>query len=80
MIPQAPLSFLVRPGDSGTWMMEKLHNTGDWHVTGYNTGQFPHTVYLEFAVSPVSRPLTRDDTILAIGGLGMANLLPTRRG
>lgn len=76
VIPETPGGYTVADGESGSWQIENLHNTGDWHVTGYNTGAFPHAVRLEFLVSPISRPLTIDDRAAAVASLAMANLVP----
>ena len=33
--------------------MEGLHDSGKWETTGYNTGAFPHAVFVRFHASPV---------------------------
>lgn len=54
VIPTTQGAFIVAAGESGTWILAGLHNTGDWHVTGYNTGAYPHSVTLDFWVRPIS--------------------------
>lgn len=77
VIPATPGAFMVAVGESGVWQLAGLHNTGDWNVTGYNLGAYPHTIYLEFMVSPIGNPLTQADRIAAVAGLAMANLVPS---
>lgn len=80
VIPEALGAYLVTAGESGTWQLEGLHTSGDWNVTGYNTGAYPHTVYLEFLVRSISQPPTLADRVDAIAGLAMANLVPEYGG
>lgn len=55
VLPKNPGAFLVTAGESGSWIVENLHDSGKWEITGYNTGAFPHTVYLRFHASPVGK-------------------------
>lgn len=48
VIPADYGTYLIAEGESGNWAMEGLHDSGAWQVTGYNLGNQPHTVMLEF--------------------------------
>lgn len=48
IFPQPSTAFIVRSGSAGEYELEGLHNTGDWSVITYNTGQFPHTIQVTF--------------------------------
>lgn len=75
VIPVTPGAFIIASGESGLWPIVGLHTSGDWHVTGYNTGAYPHAINLEFLVSPVSPPPASLGDPAAIAGLAMANLI-----
>lgn len=64
VIPKNQGAFIVADNQGGTWELAELHNTGAWQVTGYNTGAFNHSVFLEFHTRPIQSP----DPL--IGGLG----------
>lgn len=42
--------WLVANGETGTWHVSDLPDSGSWQLTAYNTGSLPHSVYLEFTV------------------------------
>jgi hypothetical protein len=50
VIPPTEGQFFIRSGSSGGYDTEGMHTTGDWSVIGYNTGQFPHTIHVNFTV------------------------------
>jgi hypothetical protein len=79
VIPANPGSFLVDDGRDGFWQLDSLHTSGDWNVTGYNTGNYPHTVYLEFLVSPIVAAVDQAALINNIAGLAMSNLIQPSR-
>lgn len=56
VLPFPSTPWVIAEGRSGYWQVEGLPNSGDWQVTGYNTGINPHSVYLTFHVGPASRP------------------------
>lgn len=76
VIPETPGAFIIADGESGVWQLTGLHTSGDWHVTAFNTGAFPHVINLEFFVSPISTPPTAADQIAEVAGLAMASLIP----
>lgn len=72
VVPSTQGAFIVAAGEAGTWMLEGWHATGDWHVTGYNTGAFPHSVTLDFWVRPISALPLPGARYAAIAGLAAA--------
>lgn len=48
VIPIQPNTWVVADDQSETWPLTGYLDSGNWQVTAYNTGQFPHTVYLTF--------------------------------
>lgn len=55
VLPKALGSWIVTEAEKGSWQVEGLHDSGKWEITGYNTGTFPHTVYVRFHASPITR-------------------------
>lgn len=74
VIPIQPQTYIVTDNQTATWDLEDYLDSGNWQVTGYNTGVYPHTVYFTFLLdlvgSGVSGPVTpaTDDT----SALGLA--------
>lgn len=52
VLPKNQGAFIITDGQSGTWALEELHDSGKWEVTGYNTGAFAHSVNVRFHVRP----------------------------
>src|SRR5579859_3683926 len=48
LLPSASGTWFIRSGNAGGLASENLPTSGDWSVTGYNTGAFNHTVYVTF--------------------------------
>lgn len=49
-VPVLPLptgTYVIADGESGSWSVEDLPDSGAWQVTAYNTGAFNHSVYLD---------------------------------
>ena len=46
--------WVVADDQDDTWPLQDLPDSGAWEVTGYNTGAFPHTVYLTFLLDLVT--------------------------
>lgn len=55
LFPSSTGTWFVRSGHAGGVSVEDMPNTGDWSVTGYNTGAFNHTIYVTFEVSLIKR-------------------------
>ena len=54
VIPWGDTNWIVADDESDTVPMTNAPESGDWSLTGYNTGLLPHTVYLQFQLEPVS--------------------------
>lgn len=48
IIPANANSWVVTSDERIPWPLTNYPDSGAWQVKGYNTGTFPHTVYLEF--------------------------------
>ena len=48
VIPIQQNTFIVTDNQSDTWFLDGYLDSGNWQVTGYNTGLYDHTVYLTF--------------------------------
>jgi hypothetical protein len=51
VVPVNRGAFMVRDGTIDGAELARLHNSGKWDVTAYNTGTFPHTIYISMYVS-----------------------------
>lgn len=54
IIPRAAGSWVIADGQSGTWSLENLPDSGAWELTGYNTGINPHTVYVTYLTEVIA--------------------------
>lgn len=41
-------AWIVRDGDAGSSALSRLPDSGAWEITGYNTGNNPHSIYVTF--------------------------------
>jgi hypothetical protein len=58
VLPAQLGTWIVTDDEVIRWPLEGQHDSGSWEFTGYNTGQFPHTVTVRFLVDPVTtRPV-----------------------
>ena len=48
VIPVNGSQWIIHDGDSTVSELDRLPDSGDWQVAGYNTGTFPHTIYVTF--------------------------------
>jgi hypothetical protein len=48
VIPIQPQTYVITDNQADTWDLEGYLDSGNWQVTAYNTGIYPHTVYLTF--------------------------------
>lgn len=48
--------WIIADDAADTWQVRDQPDSGAWEVTGYNTGTYPHTVYLDFMLEPVAVP------------------------
>lgn len=56
VIPVNPPSWLIRDGSADASELAHLPDSGDWQVSAYNTGAFPHTIYITY-YAQVIRPV-----------------------
>lgn len=48
IIPAIPGSWIVTDNEPIDWPLHNYIDSGGWQVFGYNTGQYPHSIYLTF--------------------------------
>lgn len=48
VIPIQQNTYIVTDNQSDTWELDGYLDSGNWQLTGYNTGLYDHTVYLTF--------------------------------
>jgi len=48
VIPTLSDPWVIDDGQTGTFALDGYPDSGAWQVTGYNTGTYPHSVYLTF--------------------------------
>lgn len=46
--------FLVTSNERLIFVADQWPDTGSWQIAGYNTGQYPHTIYVTFELNPIS--------------------------
>lgn len=56
IIPANPGVFIVANDDHYDWTLQNMPTSGSWQLSGYNTGIYDHTVYLQFALDLVQSP------------------------
>jgi hypothetical protein len=65
VIPQNVGNYIIADNEADDWQIAGLPDSGAWQLTGYNTGVYDHTVYLDFHVTPVSSGTTTGGDIMA---------------
>ena len=75
VIPIQPGAWMVTDNQADTWQLDGYLDSGNWQVTAYNLGVYPHTVYLTFlldlpgpAVFPVPSPPGSGAGVIGIAG------------
>lgn len=58
VIPVVPGTWIVADDESDDWALDGYPTAGNWQVTGYNTGVYPHTVYLTFLLDLITPAVT----------------------
>lgn len=56
VLPFPPGTWIIADGQAGEFSGGALPDSGAWQLTGYNTGTFPHTVYVTFHLAAIRRP------------------------
>lgn len=55
VVPVSSDTWVVDDGTDGTFSLDGYPDSGAWQVIGYNTGSFPHSVFLTFHLDLVIR-------------------------
>lgn len=58
VIPLVAGTWIIADGESDTWPLDGYLDSGNWQVTGYNTGTFDHAVYLDFLLDLIRPAVT----------------------
>lgn len=64
VIPANRGAWIIRDGSIDGAALARLHNSGKWDVTAYNTGTHPHTVYISMYVALI---VTKPAPIMPFG-------------
>lgn len=56
VIPEQTGQFIVTDDEVIHWPLENYIDSGSWTFFGYNTGAFPHTLYVRFQLGLVQQP------------------------
>lgn len=56
VVPVASDTWVIDDGTAGTFTLDGYPDSGAWQVIGYNTGTFPHSVFLTFHLDLVEQP------------------------
>lgn len=84
VIPIQQGSYIVTDNQFATWDLEGYLDSGNWAVTGYNLGLYPHTVHLTFALdlpgSVVVPPTPPDSGGVGVVGTGGTVTTPPPAG
>lgn len=54
IIPYQEGEWVVTDDDKIEWPLDNQIDSGAWELYAYNDGDFPHTLYIRFAVDPVT--------------------------
>lgn len=79
VIPIQQNTFMVTDNQSDTWYLEDYLDSGNWQVSAYNTGIYPHSVYLTFLLSLPGAGATPPVPLsgAAVGVVGVGGSVPT---
>lgn len=75
VIPIVRNTYMVTDNQADTWELDGYLDSGNWAVTAYNTGIYPHTLYLTFALdltgtAPTSTPPPTGQGVGVVGSTG----------
>ncbi len=57
VLPKNAGAFIVAHETMGEYVLRNHPDSGDWSVTTYNTGGFPHDLYVTFFAQVIPRPV-----------------------
>lgn len=52
VIPAGQGNYIIADDEYQTWPVTGFQSSGSWQVTGYNTDNYDHSVYLDFLTVP----------------------------
>lgn len=58
VLPDNAGGFIVADDEYDEWTISGLPDSGAWQLSGYNTGVYDHTVYLDFHFTPIGAVTT----------------------
>ena len=74
VIPIQQKTYVVTDNQTATWPLEGYLDSGNWAVTAYNTGVYPHTIYFTFLLgligAGVAQPVPASQDVTGALGLG----------
>ncbi len=68
VFPEASGQWIVTDAQNLSWPLEDAIDSGAWEFFGYNTGSYPHTVYVTFQCDLPQEPTTGTAPIAALVG------------
>ena len=75
VIPIQPDTYVVTDNQAATWELDGYLDSGNWQVTAYNTGAYPHMVCFTFQLDlpapadlPVTPPAGTGAAVIGMGG------------
>lgn len=79
VIPIQSGTYIVTDNQADTWNLEGYLDSGNWQVTGYNTGLYDHTVYLTFLLNlpGVTEVVSTPPTGIGVGVIGTGGTVTT---
>lgn len=70
IIPFNDDTFVIADNETFEWDNQGWPNSGAWQVFMFNTGQYPHTVYIYFTVELPDAPIEQAMSIIPAESLG----------
>lgn len=55
MVPASATDWIVASGETLEWGMAGQVESGAWQVVAYNTGNYPHTIYVRYFLDLIAR-------------------------
>lgn len=74
VVPSTTSGWIITDNDADQWTLTTATTSGTWWLLGYNTGTYPHTVYLTFGLTLPSGPAART---LPVPGTTLSTTLPS---
>lgn len=74
VIPVVAGTWIVADDEHDDWPLDGYPDAGNWQVTGYNTGAYPHTVYLTFLLDLITPAVTPPALVAAAPAPALAGL------